>query len=182
VSRPAVFLDRDGTLIEDRHYIAKPEDVVLVAGAAAAVRRLRDAGFAIVVVSNQSGIARGYFTREDHDLVQQRFSQLLTDAGARLDGAYWCPHHPDFSGPCECRKPGTLLFREAAVQHAIDLPRSWYVGDRLRDILPAKALGGRGILVPSPVTPGTDLEQARMDFSVVPSLDDAATRIIESAQ
>lgn len=178
----AVFLDRDGTLIEDRHYIARPEDVALIPGAAAAVRRLNEARFAVIVVSNQSGIARGYFTLEEHDAVQQRFRELMTQAGARIDATYWCPHHPDFTGPCECRKPGTLLFRAAANDHNLDLVHSWYVGDRLRDVLPARELGGRGLLVPSAETPAADLEQARVEFTVAESLDDAATRIVEWAR
>ena len=182
MSRPAVFLDRDGTLIEDRHYIAKPEDVALIPGAAEAVSRLKDAGFAVIVVSNQSGIARGYFTRDDHVHVQRRFSDLMKQAGARVDASYWCPHHPDFTGPCECRKPGTLLFREAADHQSLDLARSWYVGDRMRDVLPARALGGRGILVPSPETPAEDLEVAKKDFTIATSLDEAATHIINAAK
>jgi D-glycero-D-manno-heptose 1,7-bisphosphate phosphatase len=147
-------------------------------GAAAAVRRLRDAGFAIVVVTNQSGRARGLITPDQFVEVQKRFGVLLKNSGARLDGTYWCPHHPDITGPCECRKPGTLLFRAAADDHSLDLSRSWYIGDKLRDVLPAGALGGRGILVPSTETAAEDLEQAKKDFAVASSLDEAATRII----
>jgi histidinol-phosphate phosphatase family protein len=181
VKRPAVFLDRDGTLIEDRHYISDPDDVVLMPGAAAAVRRLHEAGFAVIVVTNQSGRARGLITPNEFVEVDKRFNALLKESGARLDGMYWCPHHPDITGPCECRKPGTLLFRAAADDHALDLSRSWYIGDKVRDILPASTLGGRGILVPGQDTPPEELAQARAEFDIAASLDEAATRIIESA-
>jgi D-glycero-D-manno-heptose 1,7-bisphosphate phosphatase len=182
VSRAAVFLDRDGTLIEDARYIGKPELVVLMPGAAEAVRRLNTARIPAIVVTNQSGIARGYFTEADSERVQARVTELLAEGGARLDGSYVCPHHPDFSPPpvCECRKPGTLLFRQAATAHGLDLARSWYIGDKLRDVLPARALGGHGILVPSPETPASDVERAAREFEVAASLDEAIGRIVES--
>jgi D-glycero-D-manno-heptose 1,7-bisphosphate phosphatase len=182
VSRPAVFLDRDGTLIEDAHYIGKPEQVVLVAGAAEAVRRLNRADIPAIIVTNQSGIARGYFTEDDYERVWARVRELLAERGARVDATYMCPHHPDFSPPppCECRKPGTLMFQEAAIQHDVDLARSWYIGDKLRDVLPARVLGGHGILVPTPDTPAREVEEAGRDFEVANSLDAAISRIVES--
>jgi D-glycero-D-manno-heptose 1,7-bisphosphate phosphatase len=143
----AVFLDRDGTIVEDPGFLHRPEDVRLLPGAAAAIRRLNDAGLLVVVVSNQSGIARGRYTAADYAAVQHRLGELLGADGARIDAAYFCPHHPDVTGPCECRKPGTKLFRDAARDLEIDLARSWYVGDRASDVAPARALGGRGILV-----------------------------------
>lgn len=182
MSRPAVFLDRDGTLIRDRNYIRKPEDVDLVPGAAAAVRRLNDARLPVVVVTNQSGIARGLFTTEDYERVRARMEALLADAGARIDASYMCPHHPDFTGLCECRKPATLLFRRAAYDHDIDLARSWYVGDKERDVQPAAELSGRGILVPTAQTPLREIDAARKVHVVAASLDEAVDRIIESAR
>lgn len=147
MSRPAVFLDRDGTLIEEREYLADPAGVALLPGTVEALRRLTDAGYALVLVTNQSGIARGLFDEEAFLRVQQRLEQLLDDEGIVLDGVYFCPHHPAHSGPCECRKPGTLLFRRAAEALGLDFTRSVFAGDRLRDILPALELGGRPVLV-----------------------------------
>jgi histidinol-phosphate phosphatase family protein len=181
VSRPAVFIDRDGTLIEDAHYIGSPDRVKLLPGAAEAVRRLNQAGWPVIVVTNQSGIARGLLTRADYERVQERVEALLAEQRAHIDAALMCPHHPEFTGPCECRKPGTLLFREAAREHDLDLPRSWYIGDRFRDIEPARTLGGRGILLTGPETPAADRERAEKEVEVASSLDEAVARVLESA-
>ena len=147
MSRAAVFLDRDGTLIDEREYLDDPADVRFVPGAAEAVRRLRDAGLAVVVVTNQSGIARGLYTEEDYRAVAERVAADLDARGASLDAVYHCPHHPDFTGPCACRKPGVKLYRDAARELDLDLERSFFVGDKISDVVPAHALGGRGILV-----------------------------------
>ena len=143
----AVFLDRDGTIIEDRGYLREPEQVHLLPGAAAAIQRLNSNGWLAVVVTNQSGIARGLLTEEDYRRTERRLDELLDEAGAHLDGHYWCPHLPDVSGPCECRKPGTLLYRQAADRLDIDLTRSWWVGDRARDVLPAGQFGAHGVVL-----------------------------------
>jgi D-glycero-D-manno-heptose 1,7-bisphosphate phosphatase len=147
VSKRAVFLDRDGTIVEDPGFLHEPEKVKLLPGAAAAIRRLNDAGYLAIIVTNQSGIARGRFTVADYEAVQQRLGALLTAQGARLDAAYFCPHHPQFTGPCECRKPGLKLFRDAQAAFDIGFAQSWWVGDRLADVQPARALAGRGVLV-----------------------------------
>lgn len=143
----AAFLDRDGTIIEEKHYIANPDDVVLTHGAVAGLRSLREAGFRLVIVTNQSGIARGLYTADDFLAVQARLDQLLAEQGVTFDGVYHCPHHPDFTGPCDCRKPGPGMYREAQRNLDIDLGRSVYIGDRVKDVLPAKRFGGLGILV-----------------------------------
>ena len=145
--RPAVFLDRDGTLILERDYLADPEGVTLVPGALEALRLLRDAGFILVVVTNQSGIGRGLYGLEDYHAVAGRVERLLGSHGIRLHGTYFCPHYPDVTGPCQCRKPATGLFRAAAKDLGVDLASSFFVGDRVRDVLPARELGGTGILV-----------------------------------
>jgi D-glycero-D-manno-heptose 1,7-bisphosphate phosphatase len=148
VSRaPAVFLDRDGTIIEDTGYLKDPTGVRLLPGASTAIQRLNAGGFVTVVVTNQSGIARGLLTEEDYHRTERRVDELLQRGGARLDAHYFCPHLPDVTGHCECRKPGTLLYRHAAERFGIDLGRSWWVGDRARDVLPAAAFGGRGVLI-----------------------------------
>ena len=184
MSRAAVFLDRDGTLIRDYHFIGKPEMVELLPGAGPAVHRLNNLGLPVVIVTNQSGIARGYFTEADYERVRDRTEALLGEFGARIDASYMCPHHPDFIGPppCECRKPGTLLFRRAAKDLDLDLVSSWYIGDTVRDVIPARELGGHGILVPSNRTPPEEIALAARDFAVAGSLDEAVDRIIESAR
>jgi D-glycero-D-manno-heptose 1,7-bisphosphate phosphatase len=145
--RRAVFLDRDGTIIEDTGYIADPAAVRLVPGAAGAIVRLNQAGWAVIVVTNQSGIARGLLDEAAYAATARRLDALLAAAGARLEGHYHCPHHPDITGPCECRKPGPLLYQRAAADHGLHLARSWWVGDRLRDVLAAERFNGQGLLV-----------------------------------
>lgn len=145
--RPAVFVDRDGTLLRERAYVDDPDDVDLVPGTPRALRALRRAGYALVVVTNQSGIARGLYTEEEYHAVARRVDAELAAAGAGVDATRYCPHHPDFTGPCECRKPGTLMHRTAARELDLALDRSWFVGDKVKDVLPARKLGGEGILV-----------------------------------
>lgn len=179
MKRGAVFLDRDGTIVRDLHFVGRPEQVELLPGVDAAIRRLNDARWPVIVVTNQSGISRGYFTQTDYERVRARMEQLLAVAGARVDADYMCPHHPDYTGPCECRKPGTLLFRQAATEHGLDAAASWYIGDKLRDVLPARELGGRGILVPNQETEPADVELARKEFQVAASLHEAVGVVME---
>ncbi len=147
----AVFLDRDGTIVDDPGFLHEPEKVKLLPGAADGIRRLNDAGYRVIVVTNQSGIARGLYSVHDYEMVQERLGALLTAHGARIDAAYFCPHHPQFPGPggasCECRKPGLKLFHEAQAAFDIDFSRSWWIGDRLSDVQPALLVGGSAILV-----------------------------------
>jgi D-glycero-D-manno-heptose 1,7-bisphosphate phosphatase len=144
---PAAFIDRDGTLVVERHYLADPAGVELVPGAVEALRRLRAAGYRLVLVTNQSGIARGLYTEADFHAVQERLAALLATAGIRFDSTQFCPHHPDITGPCDCRKPAAGMFLRAAQDVPIDFARSIFIGDRLKDVLPARTLGGRGYLV-----------------------------------
>jgi D-glycero-D-manno-heptose 1,7-bisphosphate phosphatase len=146
-SRRAVFLDRDGTIIEDTGYLHDPAQVRLLPGAAPAIKRLNESGLLAIVVTNQSGIARGLLSEAEYRHGERRLDQLLEREGARLDAHYFCPHLPEISGPCDCRKPGVLLYRQAAERFGIDLRSSWWVGDRERDVAPATAFNGRGILV-----------------------------------
>jgi D-glycero-D-manno-heptose 1,7-bisphosphate phosphatase len=176
----AVFLDRDGTIVEDPGFLHEPEKVKLLPGAAAAIRRLNDAGYLAIVVTNQSGIARGRFTVADYEAVQQRLGALLAAQGARLDGAYFCPHHPQFTGPCDCRKPGLKLFRDAQAAFDIDFAQSWWVGDRLSDVQPARALGGHGVLV---VTGDGNLHQGQAragGVTVVADIGEAVEKILST--
>ena len=177
-SRPAAFLDRDGTIIEDVEYVSRPEEVRLLPGAAEAIAALNTAGVPVIVVSNQSGIGRGYYTYDDFAHVQARVEQLLSERGAHLDGVYICPHAPSDESPCACRKPGVALFECAAHDHGIDLGRSWYAGDKWRDVEPARTLGGYGFLIPARSTPAADIARAGEFGLVRDDLGDVAREII----
>jgi D-glycero-D-manno-heptose 1,7-bisphosphate phosphatase len=148
--RAAVFLDRDGTLVRDPGYLHDPALVSLLPGVVEGLRALAQAGWPLVVVSNQSGIARGLFGPGAFHSVMARIEELLAPHGVRFAGAYYCPHHPDFTGPCTCRKPGLELFQRAARELGLDLRGSWFVGDKVQDAEPARRLGGRGVLLGDP--------------------------------
>ena len=146
--RPAVFLDRDGTLIEEVGHLGDPDGVVLIPGVPRALRRLDGAGFALVVASNQAGVARGLFTEDDIRSVNARTADLLASAGAPpIAGWYWCPHHPEFTGPCDCRKPAAGMLKRAARDLDLHLETSWMVGDHPVDAGAARAAGARAIVV-----------------------------------
>ena len=166
----AAFLDRDGTIIEDADYPSDPAAVRLLPGAARAVRLLNEARIPVIVVTNQSGIARGMFGEEDYEAVRERLDDLLGAEGARVDATYHCPHHPEFTGPCNCRKPGTELYARAVRDHGLPAHGALFVGDRMRDVLPSRAFGGRGVLVPSPSTPAADRARAEREFETAESL------------
>ena len=175
MSNRAAFLDRDGTIIDDAHYLARPEGVRLRPGAATAIKQLHDAGWRVIVVTNQSGIARGVMSSAEYERVHERLVTLLEAEGAHIDAAYMCPHHPDFDRACDCRKPGTLLFRRAATDHDIALARSIFIGDRWRDVAPALELGGTGFLIDGDATAADDRHQAAdAGMRIVGSLAEAA--------
>ncbi len=151
-ARKAVFLDRDGTLIRERGYLKDPARVVLEEGAAEAVNRLNRCGFAVVLVTNQSGVARGYYTEEDVEAVHRRIAALLADGHARLDGVYYCPHYVDgeieaYRQACSCRKPESGMLLRASEELGIELAGSYMIGDKLTDMEAAGREGLTGILV-----------------------------------
>jgi len=141
----AAFLDRDGTIVRDTGYLCDPADVRLLAGAAQAIRLLNDRHIHVVIVTNQSGIARGYYGPAEFETVQAEVERQLALEGARVDAVYHCPHAPQ--GGCGCRKPELGMYRRARKRLGVDLSRSLYVGDRAADVLPAFDLGGIGLLV-----------------------------------
>ncbi len=169
-TRPALFLDRDGTIIKDTGYVRDPNGVELTPGAAMALRVAHNKQWPVIVITNQSGIARGIVTQEEYEAVRKRTGQLLAEFGAFVDAEYYCPHHPDFTGPCACRKPGIELYERAIRDHAIDAAASAFIGDRFRDIAPALHYGGRGILVPNANTPPDELARAQAELAVAPTL------------
>lgn len=176
-----MFLDRDGTIIEDVAYLRDPDQARLLPGAAGAIRRLNERGFLAIVVTNQSGIARGLLSRNDYQMTERRVDELLGAAGARLDAHYFCPHLPELTGPCDCRKPGALLYRQAGEQFDIDLHESWFVGDRVRDVLPAQAFGARGILLLSGVGTAEAQDERAIRFPKVGDLAEAVEVILRDS-
>jgi D-glycero-D-manno-heptose 1,7-bisphosphate phosphatase len=175
--RPALFLDRDGTLIVDTDFVRTPEEVKLLPGAADAVARANAAGWLVVVITNQSGIARGMMTEEGYEAVARELERQLAAQGARLDLQLHCPHLPAISGPCECRKPGLKLYRDAIARLGVDPVQSWFIGDRLRDLAPARALGGRALHVLTG-TRTEDVAITEAGFEQVADLSAAVTRAI----
>lgn len=152
VARPAVFIDRDGTLTEEAGYVNHPRRLRLLPRSAQAIRRLNEAGIAAVLVTNQAGVARGYFSEEVLQAVNASLVAQLKDEGAHLDGLYVCPHHPTEGAPpyrqdCDCRKPRPGLLHRAAADHGLDLGRSTLVSDRPSDLLAARAVGAAAVLV-----------------------------------
>jgi len=145
--RPAVFVDRDGTILVERHYLADPAGVALIPGVPDALHALAEAGYLLVTVTNQSGIARGRYTEDDYHAVAARLIDVLAKGGVTIDRTEYCPHHPAETGPCGCRKPATGMYVRAAGDLGIDLEASYYVGDKATDVIPAVELEGQGILV-----------------------------------
>jgi D-glycero-D-manno-heptose 1,7-bisphosphate phosphatase len=179
-TRRAAFLDRDGTIIEDRHFLARPEFITLRPGAVSAIRRLNDAGVLAIVITNQSGIARGLISIAEYEAVRAGLDAVLAAEGARLDATYHCPHYPDIDGPCACRKPGVLLYERAIAEYGIDATGSAFIGDRWRDVAPGLILGGRPLLVPSADTSEAEIERARVEIELAPTLEDAVTRFLSA--
>jgi D,D-heptose 1,7-bisphosphate phosphatase len=147
-----VFLDRDGTLIEDPGYLREPEQVRLLPGVVEGLRALRAAGFALVVVTNQSGVARGYLNEIQLTAVHDRMRHLLAVGGVSLDGLYYCPYHPEgavdaYRKESDWRKPGCGMLLQAAKDLGIDLGRSWMIGDVARDVEAGRRAGCRTVLL-----------------------------------
>jgi D-glycero-D-manno-heptose 1,7-bisphosphate phosphatase len=150
--KKAVFIDKDGTLIPDIPYNTNPDLISLSENSIEGLRELKKQGYLLVVISNQSGVARGYFKEEALSGIEKKLSNLLNEAGASLDGFYYCPHHPagnvaGFNIRCECRKPASGMILKAAEDLDVDLSQSWMVGDILNDIEAGKQAGCQAILI-----------------------------------
>ena len=164
-SRPAVFIDRDGTLTEEVGYVNHPSRLKLLPRSAEAIRRLNAAGVAAVVVTNQAGIARGYFSADVLQAVHERLDAELRRAGAKLDGLYACTHHPGEG--CGCRKPKPGMLLQAASELGLDLARSTMVGDKASDLVPGRAVGAAAVLVLTGYGLG-EWEYGRQRFEIQP--------------
>lgn len=141
----AVFLDRDGTINEEFHYTSDPKDLRLIEGVAGAISRLNERSIPVIIISNQSGVARGFHTEAQIEIFHRAISKELKKAGAHIDGFYYCPHHPEGSGKhaieCDCRKPKPGLLLRAAKEKKLDLSRCVMIGDAARDIEAGIAAG-----------------------------------------
>ncbi|MGA9771332.1 MAG: HAD family hydrolase [Blastocatellia bacterium] len=152
MSTPSIFIDRDGTINEDLGYVSAPDDLIIYPYAAEAVRLINRSSFKAIVITNQSGIARSMYTEEMLDRIHNRMIEELARGEARIDGIYYCPHHPRigderYRKACDCRKPATGMLVRAAREHDVDLARSFVIGDKASDIKLATNAGARGVLV-----------------------------------
>ena len=150
--RRAVFIDRDGTLVREKHYLADPDQLELYPGSLEALRLLRSTGLALILVSNQSGVARGLFPEAQVAVIHSRLAAMLAQARVALDGVYYCPHHPQaavaaYRRDCDCRKPRPGMLLAAARDHDLELAGSWVVGDKRDDIELGRTLGLGALLV-----------------------------------
>ena len=150
--RPAIFLDRDGTINEERGYINHPSRLILQPGAIEAVKLINEMGFLAIIITNQAGIARGYYTLDTLNKIHNKLIGEMTDGGAKIDALYFCPHHPDgiiekYAIKCECRKPKPGMINQALEEFSIDMANSYMVGDRYKDVLFGNKLNLKTILV-----------------------------------
>ncbi len=175
----AVFLDRDGVLMEDSNYVGQIERVIIIPAAYRALRRLQDAGFKLLVVTNQSGVGRGFFTREHVELVHGHLNENFLHHGIKIDRYYVCPHHPD--DKCSCRKPSPKSLRDAAQEFGLDLARCFMVGDRASDILAGHNAGTRTVLVLTGGGQNTHTEGKVKPDHVAPDINEATSWILEQS-
>ena len=186
----AVFFDRDGTLIEDVGYLRTAAGLRMIDGAPEAVRRLNSRGFLTFIISNQSGVARGFFTEEELAPIHARLEAELGTAGAHLDRIYYCPHHPTRGTPpynveCTCRKPRTGMLDRAVEEFGVDLSRSFVVGDKFADVKAGQNAGARTVLVLTGYGPSAAQECRDAGITpdaVRPSIAEAVTFILEQTE
>ncbi len=187
MTNKAVFLDKDGTLIEDVPYNVNPDLIKLTQGAIAGLQLLQASGYKLIVISNQSGVARGYFLESELVGVKEHLLKLLSPQGVTLDGFYYCPHHPDgvvseYAITCDCRKPEPGLILRAACEHNIDLQKSWFIGDILNDVEAGHHAGCKTILIDNGNETEWQLSPIRIPDYVVADLMMAAQMIIRNSQ
>lgn len=151
-NKKAIFLDRDGTINIDKNYIYKPEDFELIPGVVEGLKALQDMGYLLIIITNQSGIARGYYTEEDFNILNEYMIEIFTGYGVHITDVYYCPHLPvakveKYRINCECRKPKLGMFFDAENKWNIDLNKSWAIGDKERDLAICNETGCHGILI-----------------------------------
>jgi D-glycero-D-manno-heptose 1,7-bisphosphate phosphatase len=148
----AIFLDKDGTLIPDIPYNVDPDLITIVPDAIEGLKQLSAEGYLLIIISNQAGVARGYFTEDKLPAVERRIKDLLEKQGIKLSGFYYCPHHPEgsiseYTKDCDCRKPQSGMLLRAAREHHIDLSSSWMIGDILNDVEAGNRAGCKTVLI-----------------------------------
>src|SRR5579871_2458964 len=183
----AVFLDKDGTLVEDVPYNVDPARIRLLPGADQGLPALHSAGYRLFIISNQPGVARGYFAEERLVWVERCLRELLAGVGVPLGGFYYCPHHPEgvqpaYARPCSCRKPEPGLLFRAASEHGINLHQSWFVGDILDDIEAGRRAGCRTILLDNGHETEWILAPLRQPHYTVANLHEAARKILQNSR
>lgn len=181
----AVFLDKDGTLIPDIPYNTDPDLITLQKNAVDGLRQLSRDGYLIIIISNQSGVARGFFKEEALIDVKIRIGDLLKEEQIPLDGFYYCPHHPEgsvkeYSVECNCRKPESGMFFKAAADFDIDLSSSWMIGDILNDVEAGKRAGCRSVLINNGNETEWHLNESRIPDYLVKNINEAALLILNS--
>ncbi|MFX1328704.1 MAG: D-glycero-beta-D-manno-heptose 1,7-bisphosphate 7-phosphatase [Promethearchaeota archaeon] len=162
----AIFLDRDGVINKEVNYLSDPNNFEFIEGSIEALKILRQKGFLLIVISNQAGIARGYFNEETLKRIHKRMINILKKKSAKLDAIYYCPHHPEYTGPCDCRKPNPGMILKAQLKYKIDLKNSYMVGDTIKDIQTGKAAKCKSVLV---LTGYGEKEQKKIS-SIVPDM------------
>jgi D-glycero-D-manno-heptose 1,7-bisphosphate phosphatase len=182
--KKAVFIDKDGTLIKDIPYNVNPQLISLQDGAALALREWKAYGYLIIMVSNQSGLARGYFTKRQLLMAVDKLKNLLMDEGATIDDFFFCPHHPDgvvlvYTRECDCRKPSAGLLIEAAKKWDVDLSQSWMVGDILNDVEAGHRAGCKTILIDNGNETEWRLDPQRTPTFIVRNITESAERILQ---
>lgn len=182
---PVIFLDRDGTINEEVNYLYKPEQLHILPGVPQAIRLFREAGYRIVVVTNQAGIARGYYQEQDVKRLHRYLNEKLKESQAGIDAFYFCPHHPvhgigAYLTECRCRKPGIGMFEQAQADCPVAREQSWMIGDKALDMQAGRAFGVRTVLVGTGYG-SSEKEEADYDF-FAETLMDAATAIVGGAE
>ena len=170
----AFFIDRDGVIVVETDYLGDPNHVEIIPGAVEAIKAIKTAGYLAIVVSNQSGVARGYYSESDVDLVNQRIAEILAEQGANIDAFYHCPHHPKFSGECSCRKPEPGMLLTAAKDHRIDPAKSYMIGDKISDVNAGQNAGCAASVL---IKTGHGIDEVTEDLVEITVADDFAAAV-----
>jgi len=164
--KKAIFLDRDGVINKEVSYLSNPKDFEFIEGSIEALKILKEKGFLLIIITNQAGIARGFFTEEILTTIHEKMIEILKQNAVELNDVYYCPHHPKFTGECVCRKPNPGMILKAKLKHDIDLNNSYMVGDTLNDIQTGKAARCKTILVLT----GYGKEEQKNIGSIIPDM------------
>lgn len=186
VRRKAVFIDKDGTLLHNVPYNVNPDLIRLQEGAVEVLKILKERNYSLILISNQSGVAHGYFTEEALETVKDRIQFMLSDAGIQLDGFYFCPHHPEgiikkYAVLCSCRKPAPGMILQAASDLQVDLSKSWMVGDILHDVEAGNRVGCRTILIDNGNETEWRMDVNRKPHHIVKSISEVTETILKQS-